>query len=1392
MAGRGAGPGDASSSPPTTAPGKRTAVDVEDVAQAAISGKGSGVALPSAVKEKAEAALGADLSNVRVHDDPLARASTAAMGARAFAYGNDVFLGPNETADDTELMVHELTHVVQQRGGTPTPRRKVEVGAPGNAAEAEADAVASGVVASKQSPLIIEPGQARDGQMTRHVFLVELERKVKATATAALGPEWNAAACPYIEQWFATHRSSSAVDLERMARRYSGVTVTAARDYLPPIGARLAVGIAKWKAGGDVSGDLSAAGLPGAASAAGASQAKVSAASGAARKLSIDGGSSPAQVASELGPGQSLDSTTSDRMGDAFGQSFDHVRVHTGPVAARKASEMGASAFTVGADVAFASGQYQPGTAIGDALLAHELAHVSQQRRAGEDPEAQHAPVGAESAAAERDADGATRSAVGRLADPTKTAARASASMDTGFQLQRCPSDTPVIANASVKGNWEGKRVAYQHAWSTDIGDVNLNIDATRTLGAPQQTESAALALVQTNGKSGAVTLEGGIYVAYQTDAMSNDSKKPARVDAPTCEPGVVALVTSTHAVYRPGTYDPGATGLQSTSDIKGKTAPGDPFQGYKDALNGGKALDTVDPKTLIPAFEAAMRDTALAALAESERGVKEKKPKFDKGLGGVPDAEVQLIRNTALELLPLQQKVDDAKMRREGAFSLMRVNGGGEMAMKMFEKSKLELATYGPQRNAVRQRYPMLARLSTHELDQFTKMTDEERVKKLGAELPGILSDIAKTRDNLLDGKIDLWESTEIVETTIQGLGLTSKEKREVIADKKKDHERGKTITTVIKALINIGLGIGGALIGGPFGAAMALGALTSDVVDAIHDTDEYFVKKAASNTDVDPNKSILDPESAPGWGWLIVSWAAVGLDVLDVKAAVKAIEVGQKSVSQAAEELAKLKAGTRGLPAEGELVLKLKTAAGELATGEVLTEINKAGVANRLGVGIEIDKSIAETEVRVGFKVDRETGKIEITGMRVGVKATLEDVLAHGTVLKLVRRYEGVTGKVRQLWDKLLSLGGKTPANVNPFPPGSLAYNSWLEVKKLPAMIDARATKYGPHLTKDAEAALRQDIEFLESELARHQKIVDQMILEAGEDFVAKAGDSTLKCTNELGYSLPDVSKKPPLGATDIASSAYYYRIDAGKPTLAKKANRPGQSLRPELGTDGKPTGKFVEGELSREQKALDLVARMDTPKQAAFNKLVEDIRKAEPGAKVVPIERIAATKRTLAAVTEEFGDKAFRPKLTKLLTQALEKKGMKSIDAAAAAKKAVDDLLGHEIMVVRGTEQLRAYGYRPRFISATGSVVEDDLHHMVPLYLGGDHTIANLVDIDPKLHDAVHELVESVKFSDGVTLAPWSIQNAKGLNFTEGAAILHADGTITYDTLATAAAP
>ena len=54
--------------------------------------------------------------------------------------------------------------------------------------------------------------------------------------------------------------------------------------------------------------------------------------------------------------------------------------MHTDEHADALARAVSARAFTTGPDIFFARGEYRPATTTGDALLAHELTHVVQQR----------------------------------------------------------------------------------------------------------------------------------------------------------------------------------------------------------------------------------------------------------------------------------------------------------------------------------------------------------------------------------------------------------------------------------------------------------------------------------------------------------------------------------------------------------------------------------------------------------------------------------------------------------------------------------------------------------------------------------------------------------------------------------------------------------------------------------------------------------------------------------------------------------------------------------------------------------------------------------------------------------------------------------------------------
>jgi len=106
-----------------------------------------------------------------------------------------------------------------------------------------------------------------------------------------------------------------------------------------------------------------------------------------------------------------------------FGHDFSRVRVHAGAAAAHSAQTFAAAAYTVGSDIVFGAGMYQPNSQAGQRLLAHELAHVVQQQR----------PSGAPSAISAHEADAAT------AADRAVSGNKAAVSLAAPVSVQKQP-----------------------------------------------------------------------------------------------------------------------------------------------------------------------------------------------------------------------------------------------------------------------------------------------------------------------------------------------------------------------------------------------------------------------------------------------------------------------------------------------------------------------------------------------------------------------------------------------------------------------------------------------------------------------------------------------------------------------------------------------------------------------------------------------------------------------------------------------------------------------------------------------------------------------------------------------------------------------------------------
>lgn len=80
------------------------------------------------------------------------------------------------------------------------------------------------------------------------------------------------------------------------------------------------------------------------------------------------------------GSGSQLDEGVRTDMEARMGQDFSDVRVHTGDAADASARSVSAHAYTVGSNIVFQRGAYDPSSTQGQTLLAHELTHVVQQR----------------------------------------------------------------------------------------------------------------------------------------------------------------------------------------------------------------------------------------------------------------------------------------------------------------------------------------------------------------------------------------------------------------------------------------------------------------------------------------------------------------------------------------------------------------------------------------------------------------------------------------------------------------------------------------------------------------------------------------------------------------------------------------------------------------------------------------------------------------------------------------------------------------------------------------------------------------------------------------------------------------------------------------------------
>src|SRR5574337_410055 len=160
--------------------------------------------------------------------------------------------------------------------------------------------------------------------------------------------------------------------------------------------------------------------------------------------------------------GQPLDPAMRAFMEPRFGHDFSQVRVHADAKAVESAQAVNALAYTVGHNVVFDAGRYQPGTQQGRQMVAHELAHVVQQEVAPGG--LSRLIIGSSNESEETEANQASEAVeAGTMASPLTRAGQA---------LRRQGGGAPAAAPAA--NTWAGCAAG-------NVGDLNRELtEATR------------------------------------------------------------------------------------------------------------------------------------------------------------------------------------------------------------------------------------------------------------------------------------------------------------------------------------------------------------------------------------------------------------------------------------------------------------------------------------------------------------------------------------------------------------------------------------------------------------------------------------------------------------------------------------------------------------------------------------------------------------------------------------------------------------------------------------------------------------------------------------------------------------------------------------------------
>lgn len=631
-----------------------------------------------------------------------------------------------------------------------------------------------------------------------------------------------------------------------------------------------------------------------------------------------------------------------------------------------------------------------------------------------------------------------------------------------------------------------------------------------------------------------------------------------------------------------------------------------DPTAAWREGL--GKGLAEVTDDDLIQTFEIALRDVALHAVTLGDQEAHQELGK----LGGAlkPEDEAHLARAAeAWRQIDQAEAANAAKLNvptlpptMPGYALLMLLSVGPPVPFEVVAAVAEDEDRLTTQRHLLASAFPILARI---DVDKFLDKP-EQRTKSVEDAYLKVIDGCQAARQDLSDDASVLWSIPQIVQAAIDATGLAP-DRAAVINDEVTRKARNQMLSELALGAVAFGLTVAGTVAtGGLLGPALFAVGVGASVAGAginaglvANEWDKATKRGHFSETDIDPNQSLLHPDDVRGdWLWVTVGLIGVVTDIAAVGILVRAMRMG-KPLAEAARL-----AGVAGQTEEIRTALRAQGVSDDLidatqglrrgesvagnGTDAAASTLTRTQAIDRLGVQTT---DVPGRSVVVDYVVDAFGGVTSIS-LRVGAEAAPDMIALHAKVVRQLERYQGLSGRLRSLMERQWKLV-----------PGQPGFEARAELEKLAEAWQMTAKRLAAtSFDESTFSSLVDDLDALEEHLLRHQERLNAVSPETGSiaaDFPSGARATRprvdLPSAKRISVDIDHIARGHMVGGNTGNKDLFpegWTRDQVKRAVLQAYSNSPKRvyTQGPRVLLEGKADGLTIEMWVNVEEKTIE----------------------------------------------------------------------------------------------------------------------------------------------------------------------------------------------------------